>query len=91
MPLMTYVEANQECRDLLDDARILQLAPINRVNPWNLHRQFHRNLSRFRIVATDDYVAINVIVSIEYVGRAIVERCRNRDSFGHKFGRLLRG
>src|ERR1700674_5330549 len=84
------VETDQQRGDLLDDARVLKLAAINRSHAHNLRREFHRNLCGIRIIAAHDDVAINILIAVEYICRNVLERGRDRNTLRDKLGCLLR-
>src|SRR4029077_19132296 len=66
VPFVPDVETDQQCGDLLDDARILQLPTINRSHARNLRREFHRNLRSIRIITAYDHITIDIFIAVEY-------------------------
>src|ERR1700684_3618955 len=65
MPLVADVQADEQRGNLLDDARVFQLAAINGANARNLGGKFARELRRVGIVAADNHIAIEWRVSVE--------------------------
>src|SRR6202795_632931 len=78
------VETDQQRGDLLDDARILQLATINRSHARDLRREFHRNLRGIGIIAAYDDVAIDIFIAVEHIRRNVLERGRDRNTLRDK-------
>src|SRR5271157_2595287 len=76
MSFVPDVEPDQQRGDLLDKARVLKLAAIDRSHARDLCREFHRDLRGVRIVAAYDHVAIHVIiaVAVEHFRRKALER-----------------
>src|ERR1700687_1897617 len=64
VPFVPDVETDQQRGDLLDNARVLKLAAIDRSHARNLHCEFHRNLRGIRIVAAYDHIAIDIVVDV---------------------------
>src|ERR1700747_2672038 len=91
MTLVPDIQADEQRRNLLENARVFQLSAINSSNPGNLRAESTRNLGRIGIVAADDDVAVEIFVSVEKLSRQIVKRSRHAHALGHKFGGLLRG
>src|ERR1700674_1181806 len=91
VPFVPDVETDQQRRDLLDNARVLKLATINRSHARDLRREFHRNLRGIGIIAAYDDVAIHIFIAVEHVRRNVVERRRDRNALRNQFRRLLRG
>src|ERR1700737_1624679 len=70
-----YVEADEECGNLLDDAGIFQFPAINGPHACDFRSEFHRDVRRSGIVAADNHIAVQIFVAIEHVSRNIVECC----------------
>src|ERR1700675_3434355 len=68
VPFMPDVKTDQQRGDLLDDARILKLATINRSHACDFSGEFHCDLRGIRIIAAYDHIAIHVfvIVAVEH-------------------------
>ena len=64
MAFMSYIEADEERRDLLDDAGVLEFASVDGTHARNLRREFARQLSGVGIIAADYDVAVERRVSI---------------------------
>ncbi len=62
------VEPNQERGDLLQDARGLQLAAVNRTYARNLRSQSSYFLGGVGVVAADDHVAVDRSIGIQKFG-----------------------
>src|ERR1700674_5120809 len=92
VPFVPDVETDQQRRDLLDNARVLKLATINRSHARDLRREFHRNLRGIGIIAAYDDVAIYVvvIVGVELFCRNVLERGRDGNALRNQLRRLLR-
>src|SRR6267378_6467996 len=76
VPFVPDVETDQERGDLLDNARTLELAAINRSHARDLRREFHRYLCGIRIIAAHDDVATDIFIAVEHVRRNVLE-CRD--------------
>ena len=90
MYLVPDVEGDQQCSDGFDDASVLQLPAVDGANTGNLHRKIGSDLSSAIVVATDDDVAIHIVIAIQQrVGEA-VKRGSNSYILAHNVRRLFR-
>src|SRR6266699_2088245 len=53
------IEADEQSRNLLDDARVLQLAAVDRTDSWNFASELADSSSGLLIIAAHDHVAID--------------------------------
>src|SRR5256885_1380650 len=91
MALVSDIEADQDCGDLLNDAGILQLSSVKRAHPGNFSRQLANTLSRGFVIAAYDHVTIDWAVLLEKVSGQVMKRGYHYYAFRNKFRRLLRG
>src|ERR1700694_547373 len=84
VPLVPDVETDQQRGDLLDNARVLELAAINRSHARDLRREFHRNQRCIGIIAAYDHIAIDIFIAVEHVRRHVLERGRDRNALRHQ-------
>src|ERR1700756_419152 len=57
--LVTDIQPDQQRRDRLDDARVLQFAAVQRADSGNLRGQLHRQFPGVFVVAANQHVAVN--------------------------------
>ena len=86
---MPDVQADQNRRDLLNDAGIFQLAAVDGADAGNLGGKFARQLRRIGIVTADNDIAVERYVSVEQISREIMKCGNDADFFRHHFGSLL--
>src|ERR1700722_9394729 len=84
------IEADEQGGDLLDNARIFQFAAVDGADAGNFCGEIAGELSGVGIVATDNDVAVERIVSVEQFGGDVVKCGDHAHTFGDKFGGLLR-
>src|SRR6267378_4094033 len=87
---MPDVEPDQQGRDLLDDACILQFAAVNRADARDLCCEFHGDLGCRGIIAAHDHIAVHVLVPVQNIRGYIVKGPDDRYSLRYEFGSLLR-
>src|SRR6266404_5662879 len=74
MSLVSDIEPDQHCSDLLDNAGIFQLAAVERTHPRNFSCQLADSLSGLLIIAAHDHVAIDWAVLVQQFRRNTVKR-----------------
>jgi hypothetical protein len=65
MSFVSNIQADQQCCDRFDNARVFQPATIKGPHAGDFPSQFARELTRLGVVTTDDNVAIERIVAIQ--------------------------
>ena len=65
MSLMADVESDKQRGDLLEDARILQLPPIDGAHSGKLRGERSRELTGVSVIAADDHVAVERFISVQ--------------------------
>jgi len=63
--LVADVQADEQGRDLLEDAGVLQFAAVDGADSGNLGSEAACELEGVGVVAADDYIAIEIFVTIE--------------------------
>src|SRR5258708_16423284 len=91
MAFAADIPADQQRRNLLHTTRILQLAAIDGAYSSNLCRKFARELCGIRIVAANDDIAVEWVVTVEEFCGDIVKGRDHAHAFRHKLCSLLRG
>src|SRR5262249_7740037 len=86
---VVHVDGDKQCRQMLQDACVLQLAAMNRAHSGDLACQFARDLKGPGIVAAHDHVAIHASISGEQVSGDVLKSCRHRHVLWHQLRRLL--
>src|SRR5467141_1763267 len=91
LALVADVKSNQQRRDLLQDAGILEFAAIDGAQPGNLGGQLADELRGSGIIAADDDITLDRTVAVQHLGRAVMKRSHYGYAFGDEFCSLLCG
>src|ERR1700722_19585874 len=91
MAFVPDVQSDQERGDLLKDARVFQFAAIDCAHTRDFYSQVAGDLVGVRIIAADNYVAIDRAIGIQRLRSEILKSGYDRDAFRDKFRGLLRG
>src|SRR6266704_5963431 len=87
--LMADVQSDEQRGNLLENARVFQLAAINGTHAGNLRSKHTHGLSRIRIIAANDHIAFYGAIAIQKVSGNILESCDYSD-FGQNLSSFLR-
>ncbi len=90
MAFVADVKPDQEGRNLLENARVFQLAAIDRAHARKLRSQATRYFIRIWVIAADDDIAVERFISIQQLSRKVVKSSCYAHAFGYKLGSLLR-
>ncbi len=74
MAFESNVEPNQQGGDLLQDARIFQLAAVDGAHAGDFRGQRSHRLQGGRVITADDHVAVDDRITIQHVRGGVVER-----------------
>src|SRR6516162_4483146 len=89
MHLVTDVERYEERRHGLDDAGVFQLAAVDGTHTGDLNGQIRGDLSGPVVVAADDDVAIDIVITVEHRRGKAVECGSDCNRLADDFGCLL--
>ena len=86
---MLDVQCDQQGRDLLYGASVLKFARINPAHARNFGREIQSDCGCHRLVAAHQNIGFSGLITVEQLGRRVVECSGHGNTFRHQFRGLL--